>query len=250
MPRQLCCRGMCKICSNQNFTKIIPPKISLNGENSSVRWAAFAWCLAFKHKKQMKNQQGTWNWSIFHQWNLHNTKPEHRNHRSINSKWGKLFTLYYIPESILTQMKIFIESVLFCPQDTMRVSHVRRCGECEVLSEYNMVHLHFLQNTGEPVHNETREVLLKTHKFHHLPGPVFPNSCLFSLPWKTTCLERPQNLVVMLYRFHCTYFKTLPSQPTIFLSRYGTSFMSPMSALWLIMFIICGMQYPVTLNHI
>ena len=33
--------------------------------------------------------------------------------------------------------------------------------------------------------------------------PPATKSCLFSLLWETTCLERPQNLVVALYRFHC-----------------------------------------------
>ena len=28
-------------------------------------------------------------------------------------------------------------------------------------------------------------------------------SCLFSLSWETTYFERPQNLVVALYKFHC-----------------------------------------------
>ena len=51
-------------------------------------------------------------------------------------------------------------------------------------------------------YTETGEVLLKTHKFCHLPGTVFKKSCLFSLLWKTTCLERPQNSTVALYRFH------------------------------------------------
>ena len=54
------------------------------------------------------------------------------------------------------------------------------------------------------LHNETGKVLLKTHKFRQLPGTVFTKSCLFSLSWKTTCLERPQNLVVALYKFHFT----------------------------------------------
>ena len=44
------------------------------------------------------------------------------------------------------------------------------------------------------------------HKFHHLPGMVFTKSCLFSLSWETTCLERPQNVVVALYRFHCSVY--------------------------------------------
>ena len=51
--------------------------------------------------------------------------------------------------------------------------------------------------------NETGTVSLKTHKFHHLPGMVFTKSCVLSLSWKTTCLERPQTLVLSLYRFHC-----------------------------------------------
>ena len=53
------------------------------------------------------------------------------------------------------------------------------------------------------LYNETGKVLLKTHKFHHLPGTAFKKSCLFSLSWETTCLERPQNLVIALYRFRC-----------------------------------------------
>ena len=45
------------------------------------------------------------------------------------------------------------------------------------------------------LYNETRKVVLKSDKFYHLPGTVFTKSCLCSLRWKTTCLERPQNLV-------------------------------------------------------
>ena len=51
------------------------------------------------------------------------------------------------------------------------------------------------------LYNETGEVLLK-HKFCHLPDTVFIQSCLFSLPWKATCFERPQSSAVDLYRFH------------------------------------------------
>ena len=53
------------------------------------------------------------------------------------------------------------------------------------------------------LYNETGKVLLKTHKFHHLSGTVFTKVRLFYLSWKITCLERPQNTVVALYRFHC-----------------------------------------------
>ena len=56
------------------------------------------------------------------------------------------------------------------------------------------------------LYNKTGKTLLKTHKFHHLPGTVFTKSCLFSLSWETTSLERPQNWVVSLYRFHCREF--------------------------------------------
>ena len=52
-----------------------------------------------------------------------------------------------------------------------------------------------------PKYSGTCIIRLKTHKFHHLPDTVFTKSCLFSLSWKTTFLERPQNLVVALYRF-------------------------------------------------
>ena len=51
------------------------------------------------------------------------------------------------------------------------------------------------------MYNETKEVLLKTHTFCNLAGTVFTKSCLFSLSWRTTCLERPQNLVVALYMY-------------------------------------------------
>ena len=67
------------------------------------------------------------------------------------------------------------------------------------------------------LYNETRRVLLKTHKFHDLPGTVLTKSCLErppvlerqnlgktkSLSWKTTCLGKTPNLTVALYRFHC-----------------------------------------------
>ena len=59
------------------------------------------------------------------------------------------------------------------------------------------------------LYNETEEVSLKTHKFHHLSGTVFTKLCLFSLPSKTTCVERPQDLVVALYRFHCTLVQVI-----------------------------------------
>ena len=55
------------------------------------------------------------------------------------------------------------------------------------------------------LYNETGKVLLKTHKFHHLPGTVFTKACLVSLSWDTTCLVRPQILVVALYRFFTVY---------------------------------------------
>ena len=67
------------------------------------------------------------------------------------------------------------------------------------------------------LYNKTGEVLLKTHKFQHLSHTVFTKSCLFSLSWETTCLERPQNLAVALYRFYCTV-ETLYS--TIYHSKY------------------------------
>ena len=53
------------------------------------------------------------------------------------------------------------------------------------------------------LYNKIWEVLLKTQKFQHLSGTVLTKSFLFSLSWQTTCLERPQNLVVALYRFYC-----------------------------------------------
>ena len=60
--------------------------------------------------------------------------------------------------------------------------------------------------TVEPV-SWDRESLTKTHKCHHLSGTVLTKACLFSLSWKTTCLERPPNLVVALYRFHCIWVR-------------------------------------------
>ena len=54
---------------------------------------------------------------------------------------------------------------------------------------------------GWNLYNETGEVLSK-HTFHHLPAIGLTKSCLFSLSWKAICLERPQDLVVALYRFY------------------------------------------------
>ena len=77
-----------------------------------------------------------------------------------------------------------------------------------------------LSCSPEPIqwnlYNETREVLLKTQKFCNLSGTVFIKSCLFSLLWKTTSLERPWNLVVSLYRFHCTGLLSFWPQGTTF----------------------------------
>ena len=42
-------------------------------------------------------------------------------------------------------------------------------------------------------HNETGEVSAKAHKFHHFPDSILTKPRLFSLPWKTTCLESPRN---------------------------------------------------------
>ena len=67
--------------------------------------------------------------------------------------------------------------------------------------------VHFMQVVFElqrNLYNATGEVLLKAHKFYQLCVMVFTKSCLFSLSWKPTCLERPHNLVVVLYRFYCT----------------------------------------------
>ena len=41
--------------------------------------------------------------------------------------------------------------------------------------------------------NQPTEVLLKTHQFCYLPCMDTNKWCLFSLSWKTTCLERPYN---------------------------------------------------------
>ena len=64
------------------------------------------------------------------------------------------------------------------------------------------------------LYDETREVLLKTHKFCNLPGTVFTKSCLLSR--KTTCHERPQNRVVASYRFHCVSIANALEIPHIY----------------------------------
>ena len=82
---------------------------------------------------------------------------------------------------------------------TIRNIPIRTC-ETTTVANY-MAFLWFMIEWN--LYHMTRKVLLKTHKFHHLLSTVFTISCLFSLSWETTCLERPQNLVVALYRFHC-----------------------------------------------
>ena len=52
---------------------------------------------------------------------------------------------------------------------------------------YTWVMLSFLDQWN--LYTKTGKVLLK-HKIIHSPGTVFTKSCLFSLPWKTTCLGR------------------------------------------------------------
>ena len=77
------------------------------------------------------------------------------------------------------------------------------------------------------LYNETGKVSPKTDKFVHLSGRVFTKSCWFSLSWKTTCLERPQNLVVALYRFHCNRFASYEERKCHFsaiFSCYDVSF--------------------------
>ena len=39
-------------------------------------------------------------------------------------------------------------------------------------------------------------ILEKCYKKHYFPGPVLTKSFFFNLSWKTTCPERPHNLVV------------------------------------------------------
>ena len=55
------------------------------------------------------------------------------------------------------------------------------------------------------LYKETKEVLLKAYEFHQSCSMIFTKSCSFSLPWETSCLERPQNLVFVLYKFYCCH---------------------------------------------
>ena len=59
------------------------------------------------------------------------------------------------------------------------------------------------------LYDEARKGIRKTRKFHHLPGMVFTKSCLVSLSWKTTSLERPQNWRIALYRLYCIKFSMM-----------------------------------------
>ena len=45
--------------------------------------------------------------------------------------------------------------------------------------------------------------------FEMSPQTIIKNSCLLSPSWQTTCLEKPHNSVVPLYRFHCTQLHAL-----------------------------------------
>ena len=67
-------------------------------------------------------------------------------------------------------------------------------------------HMSVLVQVQWNLYNKTGKLLTKTHKIYHLCGTVFTKACLFSLSWETTCLERPQYLVVVLYSFHCNDF--------------------------------------------
>ena len=60
-------------------------------------------------------------------------------------------------------------------------------------------------------HTASREILPITpppHKFHHFPRSVLTKPWLFSLSWKTTCLERLNDSMVTLYIFHYDIMKS------------------------------------------
>ena len=82
------------------------------------------------------------------------------------------------------------------------------------------------------LYNKTGEVLLKTHKFHHLCGTVFTKSCLFSLSWETTCLQRPQNLVVALYRLHCINSNLVKSNKNFYIGMTQICFITGLFWNW------------------
>ena len=71
------------------------------------------------------------------------------------------------------------------------------------------------------MYNDTGNIFTKTHQFDHLPNTIFAKSCLFSLLWKTTCLQRPQTSVVTLYRFHCIPFCFFENQTNTYIMMAG-----------------------------
>ena len=81
------------------------------------------------------------------------------------------------------------------------------------------------------------EVLLKAHKFHHLPSSFPTKSCLFSLFWKTSCLERPHNSKVTLYRFCCISIHSCSTALTTYPISFLLSF-SSFSSSW-----VCWVHY-------
>ena len=89
------------------------------------------------------------------------------------------------------------------------------------------------QSIQRSLYNEIREILLKTHKFHHLPGTVFTKSCLFFLPGKTTYLERPQSSAFALYRLHCINITVPKSYVCLLLMlSFFSSYYCALSKIW------------------
>ena len=66
-----------------------------------------------------------------------------------------------------------------------------RCGS---IIDLHLIRLH------ENLFNTFGEVLRKARKFHNSTGSDLDKWCLFFLSWKSTCLERPLNSVVVVTR--------------------------------------------------
>ena len=66
----------------------------------------------------------------------------------------------------------------------------------QVLQLFHLSDCHFYssQTIGRVKFRTLKLCTYKKDECPHLPGTIFTKSSLFSLSWKTTCLERPQNL--------------------------------------------------------
>ena len=111
----------------------------------------------------------------------------HRRFIDTQSAWSDIlretlyiFTAYHIRSDLVSNHLVY---VTHCVNPLIPLPYMS-------MRYWNLTHCHLVNQTGN-----VNPRALKFHHFHH----SVTKSCLFSLSWKTTCLESPCDSVVVLY---------------------------------------------------